>query len=391
MANPVYVVDLARTPFGRFNGALAGVRPDDLAAAALRGLVDRHPDIAERIDDVVLGNANGAGEENRNVARMAVLLAGLPLRTPGATVNRLCGSGLEAVISGYRAIALGDAELVVAGGVESMTRAPFVLPKEDRAFPHRNATLWSTTIGWRMVNPAMDPDWTIAMGEGAEILADCYGIDRADQDAFALASHRKATAAQQSGRLARELVDGPWGLDRDETTRPDADLETLGKLRPAFRPHGTVTAGNASPLNDGASVVLLASETAVALLGLQPLARIVATGVTALEPRLFGLGPVEATDRALARAGRSVADVDVLELNEAFAAQALACLAEWKAIDPARVNPNGGAIALGHPLGATGGRLIGTLALELADRGSGLGVATACIGVGQGLAVVLER
>jgi acetyl-CoA acyltransferase len=391
MVPSVFVVDLARTPFGRFNGALAGVRPDDLAAAALRGLVDRHPDIAEHIDDVVLGNANGAGEENRNVARMAVLLAGLPLRTPGATVNRLCGSGLEAVISGYRAIALGDAELVVAGGVESMTRAPFVLPKEDRAFPHRNATLWSTTIGWRMVNPAMDPDWTVAMGEGAEILADRYGIGRADQDAFALASHRKATAAQQGGRLACELVDGPWGLDRDETPRLDADLETLGKLRPAFRSHGTVTAGNASPLNDGASMVLLASETAVAQLGLQPLARIVATGVTALEPRLFGLGPVEATDRALARVGRNIADVDVLELNEAFAAQALACLAEWKAVDPVRVNPNGGAIALGHPLGATGGRLVGTLALELADRGSGLGVATACIGVGQGLAVVLER
>jgi acetyl-CoA acyltransferase len=391
MAHPVYVVDVARTTFGKFNGALAGVRPDDLAAAVLRGLADRHSDVAEHIDDVVLGNANGAGEENRNVARMAVLLAGLPLHTPGVTVNRLCGSGLEAVISGYRAIGLGDADVIVAGGVESMTRAPFVLPKEDRAFPHHNATLWSTSIGWRMTNPAMDPEWTIAMGEGAEILAERYGISRSDQDEFAVASHRKATAAQENGRLARELVDGPWELDRDETTRPNADLDTLARLKPAFRPEGTVTAGNASPLNDGASAVLLVSEDALARFGLQPLARVVATGVTALEPRLFGLGPVEATDRALARIGRGVADVDVLELNEAFAAQALACLAEWKVVDPARVNPNGGGIALGHPLGATGGRLVGTLALELADRGSGLGVATACIGVGQGLAVVLER
>jgi acetyl-CoA acyltransferase len=391
MAHPVYVVDVGRTPFGKFNGALAGVRPDDLAVAVLRGLADRHSEVAEHIDDVVLGNANGAGEENRNVARMAVLLAGLPLHTPGVTVNRLCGSGLEAVISGYRAIGLGDADVIVAGGVESMTRAPFVLPKEDRAFPHHNATLWSTSIGWRMTNPAMDPEWTIAMGEGAEILAERYGIGRADQDDFALASHRKATAAQENGRLARELVDGPWELDRDETTRPNADLDTLARLKPAFRPEGTVTAGNASPLNDGASAVLLVSEDALARFGLQPLARVVATGVTALEPRLFGLGPVEATDRALARIGRGVADVDVLELNEAFAAQALACLAEWKVVDPARVNPNGGGIALGHPLGATGGRLVGTLALELADRGSGLGVATACIGVGQGLAVVLER
>lgn len=389
MNQPVHVVDLARTPFGKFNGGLAGVRPDDLAAAALRGLVDRHPAITEHVDDVVLGNANGAGEENRDVARMAVLLAGLPLHTPGATVNRLCGSGLEAVISGYRAIALGDADVVIAGGVESMTRAPFVLPKEDRAFPHRNPTLFSTSIGWRMVNPAMDPEHTIGMGEGAEILADRYGIGRAEQDAFALASHHKAAAARE--RLARELVAGPWALDRDETTRPDASPEALGRLKPAFRPGGSVTAGNASPLNDGAAAVLLTSEAALARFGLEPLARIVATGVTALEPRLFGLGPVEATNRALARVGRDIGDVDVLELNEAFAAQVLACLAEWKTVDLERLNPNGGGIALGHPLGATGGRLVGTLALELADRGRGLGVATACIGVGQGLAVALER
>lgn len=391
MTQPVFVVDVARTPFGRFNGGLTAVRPDDLAAATLRGLAERHPGITEHIDDVVLGNANGAGEENRNVARMAALLAGLPVHTPGATVNRLCGSGLEAVISGYRAIALGDADFVVAGGVESMTRAPFVLPKEDRAFPHRNATLYSTSIGWRMTNPAMDPQFTIAMGEGAEILADRYGISREEQDAFALASHRNATAAQRSGRLARELVDGPWELDHDETTRAETSAEALATLRPAFRSDGRVTAGNSSPLSDGASAVLLASERALDRHDLPALARIVATGVTALEPQLFGLGPVEAVNRALARVDRTVADVDVMELNEAFAAQALACLTEWKVVDPACVNPNGGAIALGHPLGATGGRLVGTLALELAGRGSGLGVATACIGVGQGLAVVLQR
>ncbi len=298
---------------------------------------------------------------------------------------------MEAVISGYRAIAIGDADVVVAGGVESMTRAPWILPKPDRAFPHRDHVAYSSSIGWRMTNPRMDPTHTIPMGEGAEILADSYGIDRAAQDAFALASHHKAAAAQLRGRFDRELVKGEWDLDRDEGVRSDSDLAALGRLKPAFRSEGTVTAGNSSPINDGASAVLLMSDSALTRFGLDPLARIAASGVTASEPRLFGLGPVEATRRALHRAGRDLRDVDVMELNEAFAAQALACLAELDGLDPDRVNPNGGAIALGHPLGATGARLVGTLAAELADRDAALGVATACIGVGQGLALVLHR
>jgi acetyl-CoA acetyltransferase family protein len=387
----VHVVDMVRTPFGRFGGGLAAVRPDDLAAAVLRALVDRYPQVTEQIDDVVLGNVNGAGEDNRNVARMAVLLAGLPVGTPGVTVNRLCGSGLEAVITGYRAIALGEADVVVAGGVESMTRAPWILPKPDRAFPHRDLTAFSSSIGWRLTNPRMPADATVAMGEGAEILADRHGIDRSTQDEFALASHRKAAAAHDTGLFDAELVKGGWELDRDECVRPTTDLTALGRLRPAFRPDGSVTAGNSSPLNDGASAVLLVSGTALTRLALGSQARITATATTALEPRLFGLGPVRATRGALERAGRALGAVDVLELNEAFAAQALACLAELPELDPARVNPHGGAIALGHPLGATGGRLVGAVARGLARSEARLGVATACIGVGQGLAVVLER
>jgi acetyl-CoA acetyltransferase family protein len=387
----VYVVDHVRTPIGRFGGALAAVRPDDLAATVLGALVARHPGVAERIDDVYVGNGNGAGEENRNVARMAVLLAGLPVHVPGATVNRLCGSGLEAVIAARRAIAAGDAELVVAGGVESMTRAPYVLPKDDRPFPHHDRILHSTSIGWRMTNPAMPEDYVVSNGEGAEVLAETYGIDRERQDRFALSSHRKADAAWESGRLAAETVPGPYDLTRDESIRPDADAAKLARLRPAFRPDGTVTPGNSSPLNDGAAAVLLASEQAVRQYDLEPLARITANGVSGLHPRLFGLGPVEATALALARAGRTLEEVDVMEINEAFAAQVLACLDEWKAVPEEKVNPNGGAIAIGHPLGCTGVRLVGTLARELAGRGGGLGVATACIGVGQGLTVVLER
>jgi acetyl-CoA acetyltransferase family protein len=387
---PTYVVDLARTPIGRFNGGLAGVRPDDLAAATLAGLLARHPALGGGVDEVYLGNANGAGEENRNVARMAVLLSGLPLTTPGATVNRLCGSGLEAVIQGRRAIAVGDADLVIAGGVESMTRAPWVLPKPDAPFPHVDQTAYSSSIGWRMVNPRMPPEWTIAMGEGAEVLVDRYGLERERQDAFALRSQRRARDAWDRGWFADELVDGPWDLARDESLRPETTLEDLGRLRPAFRPGGSVTAGNSSPINDGAAAVLLASAAGLARLGAAPLARIVSSGATALEPALFGLGPVEASRQALTRAGRSFADVDVVELNEAFAAQALACLDEIKELDEEQVNPNGGAIALGHPLGATGARLVGTLARALHARGGGIGLATACIGVGQGLALVLE-
>ncbi|MFG3207408.1 thiolase family protein [Streptomyces sp. NPDC048192] len=397
----VYIIDAVRTPVGRYNGALASVRPDDLAAHVIRELLARTPTLdPAAVDDVYLGNANGAGEENRNVARMAALLAGLPTSVPGVTVNRLCASGLEAVIQGYRAIALGDANVVVAGGVESMTRAPYVLPKSDKPFPAGHAQLYSTTLGWRMVNPEMEPQWTIPLGESAELIADKHKIGREEQDEFALASHQKATSAQQHGLFDIEIVPvtiprrkgDPGVLAADEGVRPDASLETMAKLKPAFRADGgTVTAGNASPLNDGAAALLLVDEVGLRATGREPLARISASGVSAIEPQYFGLGPVEATNRALAKAGRTFADLSVLELNEAFAAQVLGCLAEWPEFDPAILNPQGGAIALGHPLGASGARLAGTVAHQLARRGSGTGVATLCIGVGQGLALVLER
>jgi acetyl-CoA acetyltransferase family protein len=388
--NDVFVVDAVRTWFGRFRGGLSGARPDDLAAWVLRALVDRNPTISDRLDDVYFGNANGAGEENRNVARMAVLLAGLPVSVPGATVNRLCGSSLEAVIQGRRAIAVGDADLIVAGGVESMTRAPWVVPKPDRGFPHAEQTMFSTSLGWRMVNPRMPAQWTVPMGEGAELLADRYGISRDEQDAFALRSHTRAALALESGRLGTEVAAGEWDLGADESLRRDTSLETLANLRPAFRADGTVTAGNSSPLNDGAAAVLLASAGAVDRLGLSALARVAGCGVSGVSPELFGLGPVEASRRALKAAGASLDDVRVVEINEAFAAQVLACLRELPELHAEIVNPNGGAIAIGHPLGATGARLVGTLAYQLAAMGGGLGLATACIGVGQGLAVVLE-
>ncbi|WP_084963580.1 thiolase family protein [Thermoactinospora rubra] len=378
----VYVVDAVRTPFGRYGGALAGARPDDLAAHVVKALVERTGQ--EGVDEVILGNANGAGEENRNVARMAALLAGLPVTTPGVTVNRLCGSGMEAVIQAYRAIALGDASAVVAGGVESMTRAPWVLPKPGKSFPAGHAELVSTTLGWRLVNPDMPAEHTIPLGEGAELIADKHGVTRDQQDAFALASHRKAAAAD----FGREIV--PVGdLSRDEGVRRDTSLEALARLGPAFRPGGTVTAGNSSPLSDGAAALLLTDEAG--LRGREPLARVTAGAVSALEPRYFGLGPVEAVTRVLAKAGRSFGDLATAELNEAFAAQTLGCLAELPDLDPSIVNPSGGAIALGHPLGASGARITGTVAHRLAAAGSGLGVAALCIGVGQGLAVLLER
>ncbi|MDT3395746.1 thiolase family protein [Streptomyces sp. B1866] len=397
----VYVVDAVRTPVGRYGGALAPVRPDDLAAHAIRALLARTPGLdPARIDDVYLGNANGAGEENRNVGRMAALLAGLPAAVPGVTVNRLCASGLEAVIQAARAIALGDAHVAVAGGTESMTRAPYVLPKGDRPFPAGHAELYSTTLGWRMVNPAMDPRWTVPLGESAELIAEKHAIGRERQDAFALASHRKAAAAQADGLFDAEIAPvavprrggGPVLADRDECVRPDASAAALARLRPSFRTEkGTVTAGNASPLNDGAAALLLADDEGLKATGREPLARIGATGVHALDPHYFGLAPVEAVNRALARAGRALADLSVLELNEAFAAQVLGCLAEWPEFDPAILNPQGGAIALGHPLGASGARLAGTVAHQLARKGSGTGVAALCVGVGQGLALVLER
>ncbi|MER6000468.1 thiolase family protein [Nonomuraea angiospora] len=381
--NTVYIVDAVRTPFGRHGGALAGIRPDDLAAHVVRAVAERNG--VEAPDEVILGNANGAGEENRNVARMAALLAGLPVTTPGVTVNRLCGSGMEAVIQAYRMIALGDASTVIAGGVESMTRAPWVLPKPDRAFPAGGQELVSTTLGWRLVNPRMPAEHTVPLGEGAELIADRHGIARAEQDAYALASHQKAAKAS----FEREIVP-IGGLTRDESIREDTGPDQLARLKPVFRKDGgTVTAGNSSPLNDGAAALLLTDEAG--LRGREPLARIVAGAASALEPRYFGLGPVEASRRALARAGKGFGDLASAELNEAFAAQVLGCLAELPDLDPAIVNPDGGAIALGHPLGASGARITGTLAHRLAAAGSGTGLASLCIGVGQGLAVVLER
>jgi acetyl-CoA acetyltransferase family protein len=390
----VYIVDAVRTPVGKYGGALTGVRPDDLAAGVLRALFDRTPDLdPARVDDVYFGNANGAGEENRNVARMAVLLAGLPVSVPGATVNRLCASGLEAVIQAARAVAVGEASIAVAGGVESMSRAPWVMRKPERAFPAGNQELFSSTLGWRMVNKRMQPQWTVALGEGAELVADRHGITREQQDAFAADSHAKAARAWKDGRYDGEVVpvDGVE-LPRDETIRDQTSLETLAALKPVFRKEGgTVTAGNASPLNDGAAALLIVDEEGLAATGREPLARILSSAATAVEPQYFGLGPVQAVGKALARSGRTFDDLRAVELNEAFAAQALGCLAEWPELDPAVVNQRGGAIAIGHPLGASGARITGAVAHQLAAAGSGTGVAALCVGVGQGLALVLER
>ncbi|WP_030378694.1 MULTISPECIES: thiolase family protein [unclassified Streptomyces] len=397
----VYLVDAVRTPIGRYNGGLASVRPDDLAAHTIRRLLARTPDLdPSRVEDVYYGNANGAGEENRNVARMAGLLAGLPTSVPGVTVNRLCASGLEAVVQAARAIAVGDASVVLAGGVESMTRAPYVLPKNDKPFPAAHTELYSTTLGWRMVNPDMDPRWTVPLGESAELIADKHKIGREQQDEFAFGSHQKAAKAQAEGLFDAEIAPvpvpqrkgDPLLFGADESVRGNASLDAMARLKPSFREDGgTVTAGNASPLNDGAAALLLTDEEGLKATGREPLARVSATGVHAVDPHYFGLAPVEAVNRALAKAGKSFADLDVLELNEAFAAQVLGCLAEWPEFDPAILNPQGGAIALGHPLGASGARLAGTVAHQLARKGGGVGVATLCIGVGQGLALVLER
>lgn len=397
----VYIVDAVRTPFGKYNGALSSVRPDDLAAHAIRELLGRTPELdPSRIEDVYFGNANGAGEENRNVSRMAALLAGLPTSVPGVTVNRLCASGLEAVVQAARAIACGDAHVVLAGGVESMTRAPYVLPKSEKPFPAGHAELYSTTLGWRMVNPKMDPQWTIPLGESAELIAEKHKITREQQDEYALASHRKAAQAQADGLFDGEIAPVPIPRRKgepvvfatDECVRPDASLAAMARLKPSFRTeHGTVTAANASPLNDGAAALLLVDEEGLKATGREPLARVSASGVSALDPHYFGLAPVEAVNRALAKAGKTFANLSTLELNEAFAAQVLGCVAEWPEFDPAILNPQGGAIALGHPLGASGARLAGTVAHQLARKGTGVGVATLCIGVGQGLALVLER
>jgi acetyl-CoA acetyltransferase family protein len=386
-----YIYEAVRTPFGRYGGALADVRPDDLAAHALTALLERVPDLdPAEIDDVILGNANGAGEDNRDVARMAVLLAGLPTTVPGATVNRLCGSSLEAAIQASRAIESGDATLMVAGGVESMSRAPWVLRKPGKGYPAGHETLHSTTLGWRMVNPEMPDRWTISLGESAEKLAGLHGISRAAQDEFALRSHRLAAQAWDDGVLT-EVVPVPGvELARDEGIRADTSLEKLGKLKPAFVKDGTVTAGNASPLNDGVAMLLMGDEAAGARLGREPLARIAGRAAHGVDPDVFGIGPVEAANRALERAGIGWGDVEAVELNEAFASQSLACLAGWPELDPEKVNVRGGAIAIGHPLGASGARILGRLSHELRARGGGYGVAAICIGVGQGLAVVLE-
>ena len=392
MSEDVFILDAVRTPIGRHGGALAGVRPDDLAAGVISGRVQRSPSLdPAAIGDVVFGDNNGAGEDNRNVARMALLLAGVPPSVPGTTVNRLCGSGLEAVIAASRAIAVGDHSVCIAGGVESMSRAPWVMLKPERGYPRTNETMWSTTLGWRIVNPRMPASWTISLGEGAELLASKYSISREEQDAFAVRSHRQASAAWDDGRYAGEVlpVEGV-DLARDECIRADSSIEALAKLRPAFRQDGTVTAGNASPLNDGAAAVLLADADGARRAGREPLARIVARAVSAVEPPLYGIGPVAAANTALSRAGIAWKDLAVVELNEAFAAQSLACLREWPDLDPEKVNPHGGAIAIGHPIGCSGARIIGSLAHELHRRGGGYGLAAICIGVGQGLAVVLE-
>jgi acetyl-CoA acetyltransferase family protein len=388
----VFVYDAVRTPFGRFGGALAGVRPDDLAARVVGGLLERHPGLDPgRIGEVVLGCANGAGEDNRNVARMAVLLAGLPVSVPASTVNRLCGSSLDATIAGARQVALGEADVVLVGGVESMSRAPWVLPKPEKPFPAGNAELVSTALGWRLVNPEMPGAWTVSLGEATEQLREREKVSREDQDAFALRSHRLAAEAWASGFYDDQVVAVPGvELARDESIR-ETTADKLAGLEPVFRSDGTVTAGNASPLNDGASAALLGSADAGGDEGLgHPLARVAGWGAAADEPQFFGFAPVEAATRALARAGIGWGDVAAVELNEAFAAQSLACVRAWD-VDPEIVNGHGGAIALGHPLGASGTRILGTLARSLAASGERWGVAAICIGVGQGLAVVLEN
>jgi 3-oxoadipyl-CoA thiolase len=391
-----YILDAVRTPIGRAGGVLAEVRPDDLAAAAIRGLLDRASLPAERIDDVILGCANQAGEDNRNVARMAALLAGLPIEIPGQTVNRLCGSGLQAAASAAHAIRAGEGDVFVAGGVESMTRAPYVVLKPGKAWD-RAPSMADTTVGWRFTNPKMPAGWTISLGQTAERVAECYGISRREQDEFAAESQRRAQEALAAGVFTDEIVpvetrrDGKVHVvDRDEPPRSGVTAEGLAKLAPAFVEGGTVTAGSSSGINDGAAALAVVSAEAAEALGARPLARIVAAAVAGVDPSVMGIGPVPATRKALARAGLGVEQLDLIELNEAFAAQSLACIREL-GLDPARVNLYGGAIALGHPLGASGARILATLVHALRRTGGRYGLATMCIGVGQGIAMVVER
>lgn len=395
----VYVVDAVRTPIGRYGGALAQVRPDDMAAHVLGALATRNPKLRERIDHVVMGATNQAGEDNRNVARMALLIAGLPYEIPAVTVNRLCGSGLEAVADAARMIALGEAECALAGGVESMTRAPFSMPKSAERFERTPPAVYDTTLGWRYPNPKMSARFElISMGETAENVAGKHKIPREDQDRFALNSHQKAAAAWKAGAFAAEIVPvsvpqkkgEPTLLERDESVRADASIEALTRLQPVFRKGGSVTAGNSSPLNDGASALLLVSEEVLKQSGAEPLARIVGTSTAGVDPNFMGEGPVPATRRLLARFGKTAGDLDLIELNEAFAAQALACV-RLLDLDPARVNTRGGAIALGHPIGCSGARIACTLLHAMRDAQAKTGLASLCIGVGQGIAMLFER
>jgi 3-oxoadipyl-CoA thiolase len=395
-----WIVAAVRTPIGRYGGALAAVRPDDLAAMVIKAIVDRTGIEPALIEDVILGCANQAGEDNRNVARMAALLAGLPVEVAGQTVNRLCGSGLQAVNAGAHAIAVGDGDVFVAGGVESMTRAPYVMAKPENAWDRGSRELQDTTLGWRFINPKLaEMHYPYSMGETAENVAERWNVSRERQDAFALESHRRSVAAIEAGRFADQIVpvefQGRKGdvtvVDRDEHPRADTSTEALGKLRPAFkRDGGSVTAGNSSGINDGASAVLLVEAGRAGALGLQPMARVVSTAVAGVDPAVMGVGPVPATRKALERAGLGVDDLDLVELNEAFASQSLVCIDEL-GLDPAKVNVNGGAIALGHPLGMSGGRLITMLTHELRRTGGRYGLATMCIGVGQGIATIVER
>ncbi|PWC45912.1 3-oxoadipyl-CoA thiolase [Azospirillum sp. TSO22-1] len=395
-----YLCDAIRTPIGRYAGALSAVRADELAAVPIRALMERNPGVDwAAVDDVVYGCANQAGEDNRNVARMAALLAGLPVDVPGTTVNRLCGSGMDAIGIAARAVKAGEADLVIAGGVESMTRAPFVMPKADSPFS-RDTAVYDTTIGWRFVNKRMKELHGIdSMPETAENVAQDFGVSRADQDSFALRSQQRAGRAQESGRFAKEIVPvtvrgrkGDTVVDRDEHPRADTTLEMLAKLKPIVRPDGTVTAGNASGVNDGSAALLVASEAAVRRYGLTPRARVVGMAVAGVPPRVMGIGPAPATRKLLERTGIALSRIDVIELNEAFAAQGLAVLRDLGLPDDAEhVNPNGGAIALGHPLGASGARLVGTSMHELCDRQAKFALCTMCIGVGQGIAMLIER
>ncbi|MHB8305097.1 MAG: thiolase family protein [Vulcanimicrobiaceae bacterium] len=396
MQREVVVVDAVRTPIGRYGGCLASVRPDDLAAAVVKALVERTGIDPSRIDDVVFGDANQSGEDNRNVARMAALLAGLPVEVPGVTVNRLCGSSLQAIAQAAAAIAWGDGDVAIAGGVESMTRAPFVQRKSERAF-ERAPEIFDTTIGWRMINPLMPAAWTVSLGQTAENVARLYGITRAEQDRFAYESQMRCKAARErhafddelvpvsvrAGKTAQRVVD-------DEHPRPDATLESLARLSPAFAEGGTVTAGNSSGINDGASALLLCEAATAKRLGLRPLARVLASATAGVAPDVMGLGPVPATRKLLRRLGLRVEEIDRVEINEAFASQSIACLRDLE-IDPAKANVNGGAIALGHPLGASGARIATTLLHELRRCGGRYGLATMCVGVGQGIATIFER